>query len=113
MANLFGGKLPERFPPISPPAPARLLRCVGERYTVPTSLLNRLPPVTQFCFVACLILSVHAMASQNRNDNVALPPIGEQRETDMSLEPDVDYKAWKPDRNVKMALAVQTFCVVR
>lgn len=36
-----------------------------------------------------------------------------QQEPSTSLDPDVDYKAWKPDRNVKMALAVQTFCVVR
>lgn len=49
----------------------------------------------------------------HRHNDVALPTIGEQHETDISLESDVDYKAWKPDRNVKMALAVQTFCVVR
>jgi hypothetical protein len=36
-----------------------------------------------------------------------------QNAADTSLDPDIDYKAWKPDRNVKMALAVQTFCVVR
>jgi hypothetical protein len=49
----------------------------------------------------------------HRHNDVALSTIGEQHETDISLESDVDYKAWKPDRNVKIALAVQTFCVVR
>jgi hypothetical protein len=49
----------------------------------------------------------------HQHNDVALPTIGEHHETDISLESDVDYRAWKPDRNVKMALAVQTFCVVR
>jgi hypothetical protein len=47
------------------------------------------------------------------DDDIFMSTINEQPETEISLEPVVDYKAWKPDRKVKMALAVQTFCVVR
>jgi hypothetical protein len=76
--------------------------------------LYRSPLVTYVWFLVCSNNDLHAMAPQtHRHNDVALPTIGEQHETDISLESDVDYKAWKPDRNVKMALAVQTFCVVR
>jgi hypothetical protein len=50
------------------------------------------------------------MASQTRRHDVALSTIGEQQKTDLSGE---SNEVWTPDRNVKMALAVQTFCVVR
>jgi hypothetical protein len=54
------------------------------------------------------------MAPQTfQQDGVVHAKNEEQHEANTSLESDVDYKSWKPDRNVKMALAVQTFCVVR
>lgn len=54
------------------------------------------------------------MAAQiHRDENVVVPPVEKQHETELSLESALDYKAWKPNRKEKMALAVQTLCVVR
>lgn len=85
-----------------------------DRTSASTVLLNRAPLITCLWFLACQSSITHVMAPQTHQPNdVALPTIGEQHDTDISLESDVDYKSWKPDGNVKMALAVQTFCVVR
>jgi hypothetical protein len=45
----------------------------------------------------------------HQNESVAEKP----NDTELSLESALDYKTWKPDRKEKMALAVQTLCVVR
>lgn len=49
----------------------------------------------------------------HQDKSVVLPPVEEHDETELSLESALDYKTWKPDRKEKMALAVQTLCVVR
>jgi hypothetical protein len=49
-------------------------------------------------------------ATMQQNNDVPLPVINELEDTELSLE---STKYWKPDRKVKMALAVQAFCVVR
>jgi hypothetical protein len=53
--------------------------------------------------------------TMQQNNDVPLPVISELEgteleDTELSLE---STKYWKPDRKVKMALAVQAFCVVR
>lgn len=54
------------------------------------------------------------MAPQTRQQNDIVDATNDkQNEANTSLDSDIDYKSWKPDGNVKMALAVQTFCVVR
>lgn len=72
-------------------------------------------------FTACLsLVTFHLynrsrnMASQvHRDESAPVPSVEKQHETELSLESALHYKAWKPDRKEKMALAVQTLCVVR
>ena len=53
------------------------------------------------------------MASQVHQDgSPATSAIEKTQESELSLEPN-EHHTWKPDRKVKLALAVQTFCVVR
>jgi len=49
----------------------------------------------------------------HHDESVAVPTVEKQNDTELSLESALDYKTWKPDRKEKMALAVQTLCVVR
>lgn len=78
------------------------------------ALLQRPLVVTHLRLFACLDHKSHTMAPQTcQQSDVVHAKNEKQQETSTSLDPDVDYKAWKPDRNVKMALAVQTSCVVR
>lgn len=49
----------------------------------------------------------------HQNESVAVPTVEKPNDTELSLESALDYKTWKPDRKEKMALAVQTLCVVR
>lgn len=81
---------------------------------------QRRPVYISSSFARSLVLSnsfcseLGDMTAHPQSDrSLALPTIGEQHETELSLESDVDHKTWKPDRKVKMALGVQTFCVVR
>ena len=77
-------------------------------------LFNRPLVVTHLRLLARLDPETRIMAPQtSRQNEVGHTKNEEQNAADTSLDPDIDYKAWKPDRNVKMALAVQTFCVVR
>jgi hypothetical protein len=53
-------------------------------------------------------------AQVHQDESVAVPTVEKPNdETELSLESALDYKTWKPDRKEKMALAVQTLCVVR
>jgi len=67
--------------------------------------------------LSLLILRLHdqscKMSAQevHQNESVAVPTV--ENDTELSLESALDYKTWKPDRKEKMALAVQTLCVVR
>jgi hypothetical protein len=77
-------------------------------------LLSRLLVVTHLRRFARIDSRSHTMAPQTRQQNDIVDATNDkQNEANTSLDPDVDYKSWKPDRNVKMALAIQTFCVVR
>lgn len=77
-------------------------------------LLSRLLVVTHLRHFACIYSRSYTMAPQTRQQNDIVDVTKDkQNEANTSLDPDVDYKSWKPDGNVKMALAVQTFCVVR
>ena len=96
----------------------RSTRC-SNRYDGMAAFQRR-PVYISSSFARSLVLSnsfcseLGDMAAHPQSDrSLALPTIGEQHETELSLESDVDHKIWKPDRHVKMALGVQTFCVVR
>lgn len=76
------------------------------------------PCISPFTFVSLLTLQLHnrsrdMSAQVHQDESVAVPTVEKQDETELSLESALDYKTWKPDRKEKMALAVQTLCVVR
>jgi hypothetical protein len=83
--------------------------------------IKRLYGIHKCCSIDCSSLPIsgldlrsYTMAPQTHRQSEVVHAKNEKKhEANTSLEPDVDHKAWKPDRNVKMALAVQTFCVVR